>query len=449
MTNDCVHQYTWDAEHKMHSVDASPASCSTSGQCLTYDAMGRMVEKVSGSTVMQIVYGPQGRFATMNGQTLLKAFIPLPTGATAVYTSSGLAYYRHVDHLGSARLATTPSRTPYGALSYSPYGETYSQSGSTDLDFAGQERYTVTGMFDATMRKFTTAQGRWLSPDPAGLGATDATSPQSWNRYAYVVNSPMSMVDPLGEDGCDPQGAGGNCNNGSSCTGWCPGQMGGMVWVDPVDATAILNGEELSYRASLPGYTMRGGKLYLVLNHTTKFISYIWGSQPGSGQEDDIIPITTFQVNVNWFEVTMPSSAANNGFTFQVGVAINWNFWGPLAGSGFAGFAIDRGGHVAAYWGGGGGMAAGAGVSGGVQFAGSNGNSVCALGGPFTNVSGTAGYELAGTGDYFQGAGDAPGGLVQGGGVTLGVGGGGAASLQVTGTSVHPFGHSCVNGKIQ
>lgn len=94
-------------------------------------------------------------------------------------------------------------------------------------------------------------------------------------------------------------------------------------------------------------------------------------------------------------------------------------------------------------------MAAGAGVSGGVQFAGSNGNSVCALGGPFTNVSGTAGYELAGTGDYFQGAGDAPGGLVQGGGVTLGVGGGGAASLQVTGTSVHPFGHSCVNGKIQ
>src|ERR1700722_7989694 len=87
------------------------------------------------------------------------------------------------------------------------------------------------------------------------------------------------------------------------------------------------------------------------------------------------------------------------GFTFQLGVAVNWNIYGPFAGSGLAGFAVDLHGHIAAYWGGGGGLAQGAGVSGGVQLAGSNGNSVCALGGPFTNVSGTAGYELAGTGD--------------------------------------------------
>lgn len=94
-------------------------------------------------------------------------------------------------------------------------------------------------------------------------------------------------------------------------------------------------------------------------------------------------------------------------------------------------------------------MAEGAGLSGGVLLGGSNGNSVCALGGPFTNISGTAGYDaLAGTGDYFEGRGDAPGGTVQGGGVTVGVGGGSAASVQETVTSVHPFGHACVDGKI-
>ena len=55
-----VHNYTWDAEGKMHSVDANPPTCTTSGECLTYDALGRMVEKAVGSTYTQFVYGPPG-----------------------------------------------------------------------------------------------------------------------------------------------------------------------------------------------------------------------------------------------------------------------------------------------------------------------------------------------------------------------------------------------------
>jgi hypothetical protein len=41
-------------------------------------------------------------------------------------------------------------------------------------------------------------QGRWISPDPAGLGAVDPSNPQSWNRYAYVLNNPAVLIDPLG-----------------------------------------------------------------------------------------------------------------------------------------------------------------------------------------------------------------------------------------------------------
>ena len=83
----------------MLSVDAAPADCSTSGQCLTYDALGRMVEKRVGATYTQIVYDATGRkFAVMSGQTLQKAWVPLPGGGTAIYTLSGLAYYRHSDH---------------------------------------------------------------------------------------------------------------------------------------------------------------------------------------------------------------------------------------------------------------------------------------------------------------------------------------------------------------
>ncbi|PYV17041.1 MAG: hypothetical protein DMG21_09650 [Acidobacteria bacterium] len=47
-------------------------------------------------------------------------------------------------------------------------------------------------------RRYSSTQGRWLSPDPAGLGAADPANPQSWNRYAYVLNNPINFVDPLG-----------------------------------------------------------------------------------------------------------------------------------------------------------------------------------------------------------------------------------------------------------
>jgi hypothetical protein len=73
-----------------------------------------MVEQARGSSYTQILYGPGGgKLALMNGlTTLVKAFVPLPGGATAVYGSGGtLAYYRHPDWLGSARLASSPSRT--------------------------------------------------------------------------------------------------------------------------------------------------------------------------------------------------------------------------------------------------------------------------------------------------------------------------------------------------
>jgi RHS repeat-associated protein len=55
-------------------------------------------------------------------------------------------------------------------------------------------------MHDFQDRRYMPVQGRWLSPDPAGLAAVDPSSPQSWNRYAYVNNNPLALVDPFGDD---------------------------------------------------------------------------------------------------------------------------------------------------------------------------------------------------------------------------------------------------------
>lgn len=84
-------------------------------------------------------------------------------------------------------------------------------------------------------RKQSSVQGRWLSPDPAGLGSVNTANPQSWNRYAYVMNNPMTLIDPLGldcvytyDDGSTYVAAGdcGMSDNGYyvdglvGCTGW-------------------------------------------------------------------------------------------------------------------------------------------------------------------------------------------------------------------------------------
>src|SRR5208282_865764 len=159
----------------------------------------------------QIVYGPTGaKLALMNGQTLAKAFVPLSGGATAVYNSSGLAYYRHSDWEGSSRLASTPSQTVYYEGAYGPFGENYAETGTQDRNFTGQNQDTIsTGpypLYDFLYREYHPTWGRWVSPDPAGTNAADPSNPQTWNRYAYVTNIPTSLIDPLGLQGgdCDP-----------------------------------------------------------------------------------------------------------------------------------------------------------------------------------------------------------------------------------------------------
>ena len=199
LTYDGTNHYTWDAESNLYTVDTAPNSTT-----ITYDAIGRVVEKKVGTAYTQVVYSPAGgKLAVMNAQTMLKAYVPLPGGGTAVYTSTGLTYYRHSDHLGSSRLATTPNQTMYSSTAYAPYGEPYAQAGSTDLNFTGQDQDTATGMHDFYARRFTTTSGRWLTPDPAGPGAVDPANPQTWNRYAYVMNSPLNLIDPLGEEAYD------------------------------------------------------------------------------------------------------------------------------------------------------------------------------------------------------------------------------------------------------
>ena len=224
LLTDITHTYTWDADGKLYQI-VSGSTTTT----MTYDALGRRVEQAVGTTYTEIVYGPGGgKLALVNGtngagQAVISAFIPLPAGATAVYAGNTLSRYRHSDWLGSSRLSSTPTQ-PTSVVydgAYSPMGESYSEAGTmTDRDFTGQNQDLTTGstgdLYDFMYREYHPIHGRWISPDPAGLGAVNPANPQSWNRYAYVNGNPLNSVDPLGLcDNKDPLTSGQNCGGSS------------------------------------------------------------------------------------------------------------------------------------------------------------------------------------------------------------------------------------------
>jgi RHS repeat-associated protein len=165
---------------------------------LTYDALGRNVEQNRGG-YYQVVYAPSGqKLAIMQGQTLQQAFVPLPGGGTAEYLSWGLSHYRHSDWLGGNRLGVGTGHNIVHSTGYAPFGEPDGQTGNGELSFTGQNKDTVWLQYDFMFRQYDPKQGRWISPDPAGLGAVNMSDPQTWNRYTYVGNHPLQSVDPLG-----------------------------------------------------------------------------------------------------------------------------------------------------------------------------------------------------------------------------------------------------------
>jgi RHS repeat-associated protein len=56
----------------------------------------------------------------------------------------------------------------------------------------------VPSLYDFTFREHSMSQGRWIRTDPAGFAAASLTNPQTWNRYAYVGNTPLNFIDPTG-----------------------------------------------------------------------------------------------------------------------------------------------------------------------------------------------------------------------------------------------------------
>lgn len=159
-----------------------------------YDGFGRRVKKTSylnnvPDETTVFVYSPDGRTLAEYSDRAERHL----AGRTVFMTS---------DQIGSPRALTDQFRRVVGRRDYLPFGEELPDSArgkdGVRKKFTGYERDSETGLDHAGVRRYSPFHGRFLSPDPA-LESMVALSPQSWNRYAYVLNNPLRFMDPQGE----------------------------------------------------------------------------------------------------------------------------------------------------------------------------------------------------------------------------------------------------------
>jgi len=113
---------------------------------------------------------------------------------------STTSQFDHQDWLGTERARTSTSGAVTESFGSLPFGDDFTYNAPEgDFDyyhFAGYDQDNSANEH-AQFREYSNMAGRWFSPDPY-QGSYNPSNPQSFNRYAYVLNNPLSFTDPLG-----------------------------------------------------------------------------------------------------------------------------------------------------------------------------------------------------------------------------------------------------------
>jgi RHS repeat-associated protein len=190
---------------------------SVSTQVLTYDAEGRLLTLVDGTSVTDsFTYDGDGRRVTKTSNGVLTTYVYDPSGQLAMEVGgaspavSGTMYVTR-DRMGSTRLTTNASGA-VGCHDYLPFGEEipgavsgwgrntvscYGQAPETDVKFTGQLFDAETGLAYFNARYLRASMGSYISADEP-LNDQGSDDPQSWKLDSYVRNNPLAYSDPTG-----------------------------------------------------------------------------------------------------------------------------------------------------------------------------------------------------------------------------------------------------------
>jgi RHS repeat-associated protein len=186
LTADGTRTSAWDARNQLVAVTVG-----THRSEFTYDGWQRRVRIVeTKATVVQ-----SDTNVVWCGRDACEERI---VGAeTSEYYADGFrrgtqSFFSTRDRLGSVHEVTDASAAVASRVDYAPFGVGTTLVGSAPArGFTGYVSHPPSGLNLATYRAYDSERGRWLSQDPLG----DADGP---NRYVYVRNNPVGLIDLYG-----------------------------------------------------------------------------------------------------------------------------------------------------------------------------------------------------------------------------------------------------------
>jgi RHS repeat-associated protein len=192
--------YTYDQADRLTEVQTGTGSTCTSPTTVaaySYDGNGvRQSKTVSGTTTHFTWGGSGGELLQQKAGSTVTSFICGPNGPVEQITGSTTTYL-HRDQLGSIRLITDSAGSSSTAttMTYDPYGNVTSTSGSLTSPFGFADEYTdsESGLLHTGARYYDPSTGQFLTVDPK-VAAT--LSP-----YGYLAGDPLNGTDPSGEWG--------------------------------------------------------------------------------------------------------------------------------------------------------------------------------------------------------------------------------------------------------
>src|SRR5438128_8531250 len=254
-----TYSYTWNAEGRL--ATATTPSGRTSTTSFIYNALGERVQLVAPTYTYNYPFDAFGQEIGIHDSSSGWGRYTADIAGRRIFLSgSATRWLFHPNALGSSTMVTDQTGAVVQDATYYPWGQLWQSPGS----FGGNWNFAAFGVLEPTtnlyptpFRRYSSTQGRWLSPDPlAGSGM----NPQSLNRYAYVLNRPTSLVDPLGLK-CEPDNA--------SCSAGDPTQVNGGggflgmlasggwllgLWTPPVEEWDEDSPDDRTLVGITPGY---------------------------------------------------------------------------------------------------------------------------------------------------------------------------------------------------
>jgi RHS repeat-associated protein len=196
-----------------YGYDANGNMTTGAGRTITYDIENRPIQVVSGGVTTTFIYDGDGWRVKKTAGGITTIYIGMLYECTGSACSkyifaggqrialkpvgSSEVYYYQPDHLGSSNVVTNQAGTKLQELTYYPYGQTRTNTGSINVNhkYTSQELDGSTGLYFYNARYYDAVLGRFISADTI---IPNPLNPQALNRYSYVMNNPLVYTDPFG-----------------------------------------------------------------------------------------------------------------------------------------------------------------------------------------------------------------------------------------------------------